>query len=66
MFPVAEALGASTHVYVNEHKYGNQREEERTRGKTGKGTLNPDKTGFWFPETKRFGFYSGSNRVKKF
>lgn len=54
------------YVYVNVHKYGTQREGEGTRGKTGKGRLNPDKTGFWYPKTKRFGFYSGSNRVKKF
>lgn len=66
MCPTAEALGASMHVYVNVHKYGTQREGEGTRGKTGKGRLNPDKTGFWYPKTKRFGFYSGSNSVKNF
>lgn len=37
------------------------REGEGTRGKTGKGRLNPDKIGFWSPKIKRFGFYQGSH-----
>lgn len=49
------------YVYVNVHMFDTGREGEGTRGKTGKGRLNPERIGFWSPKIKRFGFYQGSN-----
>lgn len=62
----SQALGASMHVHGMHICLAVGGKGEGTRGKTGKGRLNPDRIGFWSPSTKRFGFHPVSNRVKRF
>lgn len=51
-------------AYVYVQGVATRRDGAGTRGRTGWGRLNSDRTGFWSPKIK-FGFYPVGNRVER-